>query len=93
MMALFCFWIGARSEDQRTEVGQLFISGEPGFELNEGFGHIAATVAEADVVALVVDGAREEKDSGFAYEAFAEGLHVLSGLEAVSYTHLTLPTN
>jgi len=59
-----------------------FISGEPGFELGEGFGHVAATVAKADMPGLVVDGAREEKDTGLAHEAFAEGLHVLSGLEA-----------
>ena len=56
--------------------------GEPGFELGEGFGHIAAAVAEADVARLVVDGAGEEKDTGLADEALAEGLHVFRGLEA-----------
>ena len=50
--------------------------------MGEGFGHITTTIAEADVAGLVVDGARQEKDTGFANEAFTEGLDVLRGLEA-----------
>ena len=50
--------------------------------MGEGFGHVAAAVAEADVTGLVVDGARQEKHAGFADEAFAEGLDVLRRLEA-----------
>jgi len=50
--------------------------------VGEGFGHVTATIAEADVAGLVVDGTRQEKDTGFADEAFTEGLHVLRGLEA-----------
>ena len=50
--------------------------------MGEGFGHVTATIAEADVAGLVVDGTRQEKDTGFADEAFTEGLHVLRGLEA-----------
>jgi len=50
--------------------------------VGEGFGHVTATVAEADVAGLVVDGAGQEKDAGFTDEAFAEGLDVFRGLEA-----------
>jgi len=50
--------------------------------VGEGFGHVTAAIAEADVAGLVVDGAGEEKDTGFADKAFAEGLDVLRGLEA-----------
>jgi len=56
--------------------------GEPGLKLGQGFRHVAAAVAKADMVRLIVDGAGQEKDTGFADEAFAEGLHVLSRLEA-----------
>ena len=50
--------------------------------MGKGLGHVTATIAEADVAGLVVDGTGKEKDTGFADEAFAEGLHVLRGLEA-----------
>ena len=50
--------------------------------MGEGFRHVTAAIAEADVAGLVIDGARQEKDAGFADEAFAEGLDVLRGLEA-----------
>src|SRR5271165_7345525 len=56
--------------------------GEPGFEVGEGFGHVAAAVAEADVAGLVVNGAGQEKNTGFSDEAFTEGFDVLRGLEA-----------
>lgn len=59
-----------------------FVVGEPGFEMSEGFGHVAAAVAEANMSGLVVDGAGEEKDTRFADEAFAESLRVLGRFEA-----------
>ena len=70
---------GNRAGWQRARSGK---GGEPGFEVGEGFRHVTATIAEADVAGFVVDGTGKEKDTGFADEAFTEGLHVLRGLEA-----------
>ena len=50
--------------------------------MGQGFGHVAAAIAEADVAGLVVDGAGQEKNTGLLDEAFAEGLDVLLRLEA-----------
>jgi len=80
LMALFCFEGCARGKTSGRSLRG--IGGEPGFELGQGFGHIAAAITKADVTGLVIDSARKEEDTGFADEAFAERLHVLRGLEA-----------
>ena len=80
MIALFTFW--RRVFPEAGDRPDQWKGGEPGFEVSEGFRHVTAAVAKADVAGLVVHGAGQEKDSGFADEAFAEGLDVLRGLEA-----------
>ena len=54
---------------------------EVGAELRQGFGHIFAPEAEADVARLVIDGARKQQDAGVADHIFAESEHIARGLE------------
>ena len=60
----------------------VFESCEVGFEMREGFGHVLAAVAEANVMGFVVDGAGKEQDAGVPDKVFAERQDVLVRLEA-----------
>jgi len=50
--------------------------------MREGFRHVLAAVAEADVVGFIVDGAGEKQDAGVPDKVFAEREDVLLRLEA-----------
>jgi len=54
---------------------------EVGAELRQGFGHILAPEAEADVARLVIDGARKQQNAGVADHFFAESEYIARGLE------------
>ena len=50
--------------------------GQPGFELGQGFRHIAAAIAETDVPRFVIDGAGKKEHTGLANDLLAEGLDI-----------------
>src|SRR5882762_1350436 len=52
-----------------------------GAQLRQGFGHILAPEAEADVPRLVINSARKQQDAGVAYNFLAESSHVALRLE------------
>ena len=59
----------------------LCVTGEIGFQLGQGFGHVGAAIAEANMARLVVDGAGEKKNAGLLNNGFAELEDILLGLE------------
>jgi hypothetical protein len=63
-------WAGATDGSARP-------GSQPGFELGQGFGHIASPVAETDVVGFVVDRSGEQQDTSFANELVTKILHGL----------------
>src|SRR5580693_6955704 len=50
-------------------------------ELREGFRHILASIAEADVARLVIDASRQEQNSRIAHNFFAESVNVTIRLQ------------
>jgi len=57
------------------------VRSKPGFELCDGFGHVAAAVAESNVARFVIHISREKKDTGFADDFITEGLDILLWLK------------
>jgi len=69
---LFC-WASSALPDSSQSRGGRYTVCEGGFELSQGFRHVAAAITEADVAWLVVHVARQQKDTEVFDQRFAQG--------------------